>query len=173
MTLGGRNGIHIQITVSISIKFRVQNTYLLPPQAQVNIPLKLSTDGAAKFLPLILLPLEQHFYDAIIYSDEFDLVQIEMAHRKALGKSYRGMNCFSSKIVCGDCGLFIGSKVWHSVINYCVIQLKMKYFWGYHFDENTASGKVMKNAGMIFAKKDCKYNKFFDKDMIINIHKKT
>ena len=57
-------------------------------------------------------------HDAIIYSDEFDLVQIEMARRKVLGRSYRGMNCFSSKIVCGDCGSYFGSKVWHSTSKY-------------------------------------------------------
>jgi hypothetical protein len=57
-------------------------------------------------------------HDAIIYSDEFDLVQIEMTRRKALGRSYRGTNCFSSKIICGDCGSFFGSKLWHSTSKY-------------------------------------------------------
>ena len=41
-----------------------------------------------------------------------------MTRRKTLGKSYRCMSCFSSKIVCGDCGSFFGAKVWHSTSKY-------------------------------------------------------
>jgi len=68
-------------------------------------------------------------HDAIIYSDEFDLVQIGMARRKALDRSYRGMNCFSSRIVCGDCGSFFGSKVWHSTSKYhrTILQCNNKF----------------------------------------------
>jgi len=60
----------------------------------------------------------EHSHDAIIEADEFDLVQAEMARRKAMGRSYRCTSCFASKIVCGDCGSFFGSKVWHSTSKY-------------------------------------------------------
>jgi len=60
----------------------------------------------------------KHSHDAIIEVDEFDLVQAEMARRKLLGKSYRCTSCFSARLVCGDCGSFFGSKVWHSTSKY-------------------------------------------------------
>ena len=46
------------------------------------------------------------------------MVQAELARRKELGKSYSCNSIFSSKIVCGECGEFFGSKVWHSNSKY-------------------------------------------------------
>lgn len=46
------------------------------------------------------------------------MVQAELARRKALGKKYSCNSVFSSKIVCGECGEFYGSKVWHSNSKY-------------------------------------------------------
>lgn len=60
----------------------------------------------------------EHSHDAIIEADEFDTVQTELTRRKLLGKSYRCTSCFSARLVCGDCGSFFGSKVWHSTSKY-------------------------------------------------------
>ena len=57
-------------------------------------------------------------HPAIIEPKEFDAVQVEIKRRKALGNAYSSNNIFSSKIVCGDCGHFFGSKVWHSTSKY-------------------------------------------------------
>lgn len=57
-------------------------------------------------------------HEAIISPDEFELVQAEIKRRADLGRRYSGTNIFSSKIVCGDCGGFYGSKVWHSTDKY-------------------------------------------------------
>ena len=57
-------------------------------------------------------------HPAIIEPMEFDLVQSEIARRKALGVYYSGNSVFSSKLVCGDCGCFYGQKVWHSTNAY-------------------------------------------------------
>lgn len=56
----------------------------------------------------------QDSHPAIVDADVFDLVQIELARRKSLKGQYSGNGCFASRIVCGDCGHFYGSKVWHS-----------------------------------------------------------
>ena len=56
----------------------------------------------------------QDSHHAIVDADVFDLVQMELARRKALKGQYSGNGCFASRIVCGDCGHFYGSKVWHS-----------------------------------------------------------
>ncbi len=60
----------------------------------------------------------ENSHEGIIGAEDFDFVQAELARRKALGGSYRGTSCFSAKLVCGDCGGFYGSKVWHSTSKY-------------------------------------------------------
>ena len=57
-------------------------------------------------------------HDAIISPDEFELVQAEILRRKSLGKQYNSKSIFAARIVCGDCGNFYGSKVWHSTSKY-------------------------------------------------------
>lgn len=57
-------------------------------------------------------------HPAIIDKYEWDLVQAEMAKRKAKGKHHNSLSPFSSKIICGDCGAYYGSKVWHSTDKY-------------------------------------------------------
>lgn len=54
----------------------------------------------------------ENSHEAIISPEVFDMVQYEFEKRKDRVQS--GANCFSSKIVCGDCGRFYGSKIWHS-----------------------------------------------------------
>ena len=56
----------------------------------------------------------QDSHPAIVDAELFDLVQMELARRRALKGQYSGNGCFASRIVCGDCGHFYGSKVWHS-----------------------------------------------------------
>ncbi len=46
---------------------------------------------------------------AIISSEEFDMVQDEMAQRKELGRAYSD-KVFHSKLICGDCGGFYGGN---------------------------------------------------------------
>lgn len=60
----------------------------------------------------------ENSHPAIITSEVFDLVQHEIKKRKN-SKGYKtGGGCFSGKIVCGECGSFYGSKVWHSTSKY-------------------------------------------------------
>jgi hypothetical protein len=53
-------------------------------------------------------------HESIIDPNEFDSVQAEIEKRKKIGKILSCKNCFASKIICGDCGAFYGSKVWNS-----------------------------------------------------------
>ena len=57
-------------------------------------------------------------HDAIISPEELELVQAEILRRKSLGKQYNSKSIFAARIVCGDCGNFYGSKVWHSTSKY-------------------------------------------------------
>ncbi|WP_253199480.1 recombinase family protein [Clostridium tagluense] len=60
----------------------------------------------------------ENSHPAIITPEVFDLVQYEIKKRKN-AKGYKtGGGCFSGKIVCGECGSFYGSKVWHSTSKY-------------------------------------------------------
>lgn len=73
-------------------------------------------------------------HEAIISPKEFEEVQSEMARRKKLGRKYSGNTVFSAKLVCGDCGNFFGSKVWHSTSKYHrVIWQCNNKFKGEHF----------------------------------------
>lgn len=60
----------------------------------------------------------ENSHPAIIEPDEWELVQMEFARRKALGNTYSGKSILSAKLVCEDCGGFYGSKVWHSTDKY-------------------------------------------------------
>lgn len=60
----------------------------------------------------------ENSHPAIITPEVFDLVQHEIKKRKD-AKGYKtGGSCFSGRIVCGECGSFYGSKVWHSTSKY-------------------------------------------------------
>ena len=55
---------------------------------------------------------------ALRATKEFDKVQTELARRKRISRQYSGKSIFSSRIVCGDCGSYFGSKVWNSTSKY-------------------------------------------------------
>lgn len=57
-------------------------------------------------------------HEAIIAPETFDLVQREMKKRGNGIMYHSGVHVFSSKIRCGQCGSFYGSKVWHSTDKY-------------------------------------------------------
>jgi site-specific DNA recombinase len=53
-------------------------------------------------------------HPAIIDKDMWDLVQIELEKRLAMGSQYSSSYIFASKLICEDCGGFYGKKKWHS-----------------------------------------------------------
>ncbi len=61
--------------------------------------------------------MEDH-HEGIVDEKTFELAQAEMRRRRGHKGEYSGTSIFSSKIVCGDCGSFFGSKVWHSKDKY-------------------------------------------------------
>lgn len=60
----------------------------------------------------------QNSHPAIIDPEEFDAVQAEIKRRKNLGRPAACQSPLSTKLVCGDCGGFYGSKVWGSNTKY-------------------------------------------------------
>ena len=56
----------------------------------------------------------ENSHPAIVTPETFDLVQAEIKRRKSRGGKHSGVYCFSGRVVCGECGGFFGSKVWHS-----------------------------------------------------------
>jgi len=60
----------------------------------------------------------ENSHPAIIEPETFDLVQAEIKRRRDTGKTHTGLHVFSGKIICGECGGFYGSKVWHSGTKY-------------------------------------------------------
>ena len=57
-------------------------------------------------------------HEPIISSEVFEMVQKELENRLKSKSRYSGVDIFSSKIRCGECGSFYGSKVWHSNSKY-------------------------------------------------------
>lgn len=57
-------------------------------------------------------------HQAIISPETFDLVQTEVKKRSKSTHHLSSTSPFSSKIECGECGGFYGSKVWHSNSKY-------------------------------------------------------
>lgn len=53
-------------------------------------------------------------HEAIISPEVFDIVQNEIQRRNKSSGRYSGVNIFSTKVQCGECGGWYGSKVWHS-----------------------------------------------------------
>ncbi len=60
----------------------------------------------------------ENSHEAIIDPLLFDRVQEELARRKSLGRNYSGKSIFSCRLICGDCGHYLGSKVWNSTDKY-------------------------------------------------------
>jgi len=57
-------------------------------------------------------------HHGIVSPEVFDLAQHELKKRKSAKGYNTGGSPFSSKIVCGECGSYYGSKVWHSTSKY-------------------------------------------------------
>ena len=92
----------------------------------------------------------EHSHDAIIDPEEWEAVQAEFGRRKKLGRQYSGNSVFAAKIICGDCGAFYGSKVWHSTSKYrrTVWQCNNKFRNGEkcatpHFDEQEIKARFL------------------------------
>ena len=57
-------------------------------------------------------------HPAIVSAEIFDTVQLEMKRRSELGLHKNSADCFSGRVICGDCGGQYGSKIWHSTDKY-------------------------------------------------------
>ena len=100
-------------------------------------------------------------HDAIISPDEFELVQAEILRRKSLGKQYNSKSIFAARIVCGDCGNFYGSKVWHSTSKYRRVIWRCNHkFNGVckcntpHLYEDTIKEKFLSACNQLFENRD-------------------
>ncbi len=89
------------------------------------------------------------------------MVQIELEKKQIEKKHHSGVHIFSSKIKCGECGNWYGSKVWHSNSKYrrTVWQCNHKYSdkkkcTTPHLDEETIKELFIKAANKLLEEKD-------------------
>ncbi len=120
-------------------------------------------------------------HEAIIEPHIFDMVQAEMKRRKRNGKNrYSGVSIFSSKIKCGCCGSWFGSKVWHSNDKYrkVIYQCNSKYqnkCSTPHIDEETikqafvsAVNKMLSCKDSVIADAESMMSELFDTTLLEN-----
>lgn len=103
----------------------------------------------------------EHSHEPIITPEEFDKVQTELARRKRISRQYNGKSIFSSRIVCGDCGSYFGSKVWNSTSKYrrVIWQCNSKFKGEHkcetpHLDEETIKTRFVTALNAIIESKD-------------------
>lgn len=103
----------------------------------------------------------EHSHEPIITPEEFDKVQTEFERRKRISCQYSGKSIFSSRIICGDCGAFFGSKVWNSTNKYrrVIWQCNNKFKGEHkcetpHLDEETIKTRFVDAFNAILADKD-------------------
>lgn len=103
----------------------------------------------------------EHSHEPIITPEEFDKVQTELARRKRISRQYSGKSIFSSRIVCGDCGSYFGSKVWNSTSKYrrVIWQCNSKFKGEHkcetpHLDEETIKARFVTALNAIIESKD-------------------
>lgn len=102
----------------------------------------------------------QNSHPAIISPEVWDEVQTELERRKAAKYSSRG-GCFSSRIVCGECGSFYGPKVWHSTDKYRRVIWRCNHKYGNgnpcstpHLDEDTIKAEFTAAFNSLITYKD-------------------
>lgn len=100
-------------------------------------------------------------HQAIISPQEFDAVQKQMAVRHPGKNRQSCVGIFSSKIKCGDCGSWYGSKVWHSTSKYrkTIWQCNHKFDGGEkcttpHLGEETIKELFVKATNILLTEKD-------------------
>lgn len=103
----------------------------------------------------------EHNHDAIIDPAVFEMVQKQMAIRHTGKNRQSCTSIFSSKIKCGDCGSWYGSKVWHSNDKYrrVIWQCNHKFDGSEkcttpHLDEETIKELLTKAINMILNERD-------------------
>ena len=103
----------------------------------------------------------ENSHPAIVLPEVFDMVQQEMKRRLSNPNRYSGMGFFASKIVCGDCSGYYGSKVWHSTDKYrrtiwqCNSKFKGKHKCTTpHFTEDEIKTRFVTAANMLLSSKN-------------------
>ena len=60
----------------------------------------------------------ENSHPAIVSAEVFELAQVEWVRRKQRGGHTSATTVFSGRLICGECGAYFGSKVWHSTDAY-------------------------------------------------------
>lgn len=102
-------------------------------------------------------------HEPIIPPDEWDAVQVEIERRKNLGRPISCQSPFSTKIKCGDCGAWFGSKIWQSNTKYRRIIWRCNDRYSkhggrkcktYHVTEDEVKAKFVKVFNRLIDKRD-------------------
>lgn len=113
-TPAGKEKWNVSTVLSILQNEKYKGDALLQKKFTVDFLTKVTKLNEGEFPQYYV----ENSHPAIIEPEVFDLVQEEIRKQKRLGTSRSSAHCFSSRIICGECGGFYGSKVWHSTSKY-------------------------------------------------------
>lgn len=100
-------------------------------------------------------------HEAIVDPVVFEMVQQELLTRKGGKNRHSGVGMFSSRIKCGQCGSWYGSKIWHSNSKYRRVVYQCNHKWGGdqkcgtpHLDEETIKRQFVAAVNKLLVDKD-------------------
>lgn len=91
----------------------------------------------------------ENSHPAIIPPEEWQFVQNEMIRRKELKGKYRSLEPLSSHVICGDCGSYYGSKVWHSNDRYRKVIWQCNSKFDHHCSTPSLNENDIKNGFVV------------------------
>jgi len=113
-TPGGKDQWHSTTVKSILINEKYHGNAILQKRYTVDYLTKKTKENEGE-VPKYFV---ENSHPAIVTAEQYLLAQEELKRRKETPGLITTSNCFSGRIICGECGSQFGPKIWHSNSKY-------------------------------------------------------
>jgi DNA invertase Pin-like site-specific DNA recombinase len=113
-TPGGKDQWHSTTVKSILINEKYRGNAILQKRYTVDYLTKKTKENEGE-VPKYFV---ENSHPAIVTAEQYLLAQEELKRRKETPGLISTANCFSGRIICGECGSQFGPKLWHSTSKY-------------------------------------------------------
>ncbi len=113
-TPGGKDQWHSTTVKSILINEKYHGNAILQKRYTVDYLTKKTKENEGE-VPKYFV---ENSHPAIVTAEQYLLVQEELKRRAETPGLISTSNCFSGRIICGECGSQFGPKLWHSTSKY-------------------------------------------------------